>query len=139
MLLELQNDCEDQRTLDLYNKFIYSPHCITGVMYPVYDDEGVITAEHIEVTIAHYMDVITVVFKVGTDEGESLGEVFLHEVDTIGKEGDLDGSEELAEDGVQETMMHCGVITESKLVELLKSLPHIRDFMEDEVGDGVLH
>ena len=139
MLLQLQNGCEDQRTLDLYNKFIYSPHCITGVMYPVYDDEGVITEEVVEITFNHYIEVITVVFKVDTDEGESLGEVFLHEVDTIGKEGDLDGSEELTEDGVQEAMMHCGVITESRLVELLKSLPHIRNFMEDEVGDGVLH
>ena len=139
MLLELQNDCEDERTLALYNKFIYSPHCVTGAMYPVYDDEGVVENEFIEVTFTHYTDIITVVFKTST----SVGEVFLHSMDTIGSGGEGDGSEkpseEITEEEFRESLMYCGLITEDKLAELLRSLPHIRNFMEDEVGEGSLH
>ena len=143
MLLQLQNGCEDQRTLDLYNKFIYSPHCVSGTMYPVYDDDGVVENEFTEITFTHYSDIITVVFKVNT----GVGEVFLHGIDTIGREEDGSGSEEVAErveeviteEEFRESLMYCGLITEDNLVELLKSLPHIRNFMEVEVGEGSLH
>ena len=149
MLLQLQNDCEDQRTLDLYNKFIYSPHCLTGVIYPIYDDEGIIGEEVVEITFTHYVEVITVVFKAS----KGVGEVFLHAMDTIGNSVDESGgsgssggegvtqdvTNPLTEEDFTESLMYCGLITEDKLAELLESLPHIRNFMEAEVGDGVLH
>ena len=97
MLLELQNGCEDQRTLDLYNKFIYSPHCITGVMYPVYDDEGIIENEFIEVTFTHYADIVTVVFKVHTGGDTVIGEVFLHVTGTIDNGVEENNSEKTTE------------------------------------------
>lgn len=72
------------------------------------------------------MDAITVVFNVET----GVGEVMLHVIDGDGRD---------AEGGLG-SLEYCGLITVEGLVELLEKLPHIRNFMIDEVGSGeVLH
>ena len=115
---EFFNDCTNSKTLELYNKFIHSPHCIGGMMYPAEEDAP--ESEIVEITFKHYMDIITVVFKAETQ----VDEVMLHVIGNTEEEDD---------------MQYCGLVTVSRLVDLLESLPHIRDFMESEFEGGLLH
>ena len=124
MLLELQNGCVNPKTLLVYNKFIHSPHCVGGFMYP--SEEDAPEKEVVEITFTHYMDLITVVFNIET----GVGEVMLHVIDEESEE---------AQGGEFGRLEYCGLITVDRLVELLGKIPHIRNFMEDEKGGDTLH
>lgn len=114
--MKLLNECENTKSLDIYYRFLDNPHVIGSMMYPTKEDDP--ENEVVEITFKHYMEIITVVFNVETE----VGEVLLH---TMGE------TEE------EDSMEPCGFITVDNLEALLKSIPHISDYMENFVG--VLH
>lgn len=120
MTTDFQNNCENPKTFELYDKFKDNPHVIGMMMYQSEEDN--LESELVEITFKHYIDIITVVFNSSTN----IGEVMLHVMgDNI--------------DGVEDETEYVGVITVSKLEALLKSIPHISNFMEDVNESGVLH
>ena len=72
------------------------------------------------------MEVITILFNVETE----VGEVMRHIIEDVGS------GVEMSESGSWEK---CGLITADRLVSLLDSLPHIKNWMEGEVGENTLH
>ena len=107
-----QNGCTEEETLDVFNKFYDNPFCHCWQMTKD-RDTGM---ETVSIGFSHYKDDFTVYFNPST----RVGELYLN--------FNFDG---------EFSMEYYGIITVSKLEDLLTRLPHINSFLEDTTSGEV--
>lgn len=109
---KFMNGCQKQETLEIMELFQSNPHCHTFSMTKCEDCDQ----EYVHIGFTHYSDDFYVDFNSET----KVGELFVNY-----RVSDKWESH------------YYGIITVDKLDVLLKKLPHISDFMEDEDTTGV--
>jgi thermostable 8-oxoguanine DNA glycosylase len=111
-----ENNCCNPKTLEVYNKFINSPHCFSWSMINRDDVEF----EEVCICFQHYNESFVVFFNVESE----IGEVF------------IDLPRELHEEfGESE---YYGLVEVDRLVDLFKSMPHLNGVLVQNEG-GVTH
>jgi hypothetical protein len=118
MKTELENGCKDQYTLSIYNLFSSQPHCIDIIMYREEEEDF----DNVLVTFQHYNDQFEVVFNTTTE---------------VGVLSLLPELKEYPEE-IEASPVFYGSITVTKLLSLFDRLPHLLDYVEDDLG-AIIH